>query len=514
MLVETDLPPPHEHDFSSQWMDMNPYHHHAPLQQYGAGFTYLHPAPNGAMESAFNRIMPPPPPASLQLQPLLMPQWPSMLANHSAYPPPPLQTVSLSPSARNPKTPPSATKSPAPRRTLTDLDRKRMCQYHEENPTVKQTEIGAMFGVERSTVSKVLRQKEKYMSPVDPKKSPVRRSKGKFPDIERALSNWARNCKRQGVRVTDEMLRDKGHFFATSVGNSENHSKINSTTWIEKFKQKNHLNDAKSSARRAPKVLAAPLTTNLDPPSATTTNSLSPLSPLNPSPRPLLPKKETKPEGSGEAAYPSNRSHSTASLSSLSMDPELSYSAPPLSPGTSFFNNEGSNTAYLPSHQTRLPPLTPGFCRPRSQTFPMLTIDPTYIPPPVSSDALSPRTLAHLPVERASSPPPPDLDVSSPGATNSPASIPPPPHTTPKPAHHSSNTPDLHPPPSPEEARRAMELVMVFFTNQPTGFVDRQDYVAMGKLMEKLRLQGAPLPPIAEDENLTQKLEQLVSAAQ
>lgn len=30
----------------------------------------------------------------------------------------------------------------SPRRTLTDADRRRMCLFHEENPTVKQTEIG------------------------------------------------------------------------------------------------------------------------------------------------------------------------------------------------------------------------------------------------------------------------------------------------------------------------------------------------------------------------------------
>lgn len=38
---------------------------------------------------------------------------------------------------------------PTARRTLTDDDRRRMCLYHQENPHVKQTEIGAMFGVER-----------------------------------------------------------------------------------------------------------------------------------------------------------------------------------------------------------------------------------------------------------------------------------------------------------------------------------------------------------------------------
>ena len=32
-----------------------------------------------------------------------------------------------------------------PRRTLTDADRRSMCVYHEENPTLKQTEIGGEY---------------------------------------------------------------------------------------------------------------------------------------------------------------------------------------------------------------------------------------------------------------------------------------------------------------------------------------------------------------------------------
>lgn len=36
----------------------------------------------------------------------------------------------------------SSVLQPAPRRTLTDADRRRMCLYHEQHPTKKQTEIG------------------------------------------------------------------------------------------------------------------------------------------------------------------------------------------------------------------------------------------------------------------------------------------------------------------------------------------------------------------------------------
>lgn len=42
--------------------------------------------------------------------------------------------------------------------------------------------------------------------------------------------------------------------------------------------------------------------------------------------------------------------------------------------------------------------------------------------------------------------------------------------------------------PSQEEAARALELVMNFFQSQNAGFVlEPQGYVAIGKLMEKLR---------------------------
>jgi hypothetical protein len=37
-----------------------------------------------------------------------------------------------------------------PRRTLTDDDRRRMCEYHESHPGVKQTEIGGMSVLDHS----------------------------------------------------------------------------------------------------------------------------------------------------------------------------------------------------------------------------------------------------------------------------------------------------------------------------------------------------------------------------
>ena len=134
------------------WHENGQYpHHSSPVQDFN-GFHAYTPMP---MEPIYGNGMHPPhpqhpPPRSThqQLQPLIMPQWPSMLTSQSTYQP------SIFPSAPVPITPASATPvsatsthsrtSSTPRKTLTDQDRRRMCQYHEDNPTVKQTEIGGM----------------------------------------------------------------------------------------------------------------------------------------------------------------------------------------------------------------------------------------------------------------------------------------------------------------------------------------------------------------------------------
>jgi hypothetical protein len=51
-----------------------------------------------------------------------------------------------------------------------------------------------------------------------------------------------------------------------------------------------------------------------------------------------------------------------------------------------------------------------------------------------------------------------------------------------------SSTPHLSPT-SPEEARQAMEIVLSFFEQQPNGYLDLQESITVGKLMEKLRLE-------------------------
>lgn len=150
-----------------QWNDMSPYIQ-TTMSEYGGGFGYMPPISHGLPSEHLGRMPPSatPPQQPLPQQhsqpahhptlPMLMvpshPTWPSMLTNPNGYntsPPvaiPPASAPIQSLKTTRPVAPPIASQ---PRKTLTDDDRRRMCQYHIDNPSMKQTEIGALFGVER-----------------------------------------------------------------------------------------------------------------------------------------------------------------------------------------------------------------------------------------------------------------------------------------------------------------------------------------------------------------------------
>ncbi len=92
----------------------------------------------------------------------------------------------------------------------------------------------------RSTVSKILRQRDKYMNP-QPKEessSPGKKSKAKLPDFEKTLTNWVKNQQRKGLSFTDEDLRKQAQVFSFSRSDQ---AVVSSIDWLERFKRKNRL---------------------------------------------------------------------------------------------------------------------------------------------------------------------------------------------------------------------------------------------------------------------------------
>ncbi|EER26262.1 hypothetical protein D8B26_003382 [Coccidioides posadasii str. Silveira] len=481
--MDTETQHPQDHDLGTpHWAEMGLFNSpHHPLGDFH-GFTFGS-SPIVPLEPTYSMSIPQSFPPQ-QLGPLTMaPQWPSMLSTQPNYAPVPLAPMPMPmPSHLQNLHATHVSSSPTPRRTLTDADRRRMCMYHEENPHVKQTEIGAMFGVERSTVSKVLRQKEKYLYPDDGRRSPIKKTKGKFPDIERALSNWARNHVRHGGELSDAMIRERALFFANSVGSPEGHQKLLSSSWLEKFKRKNYLPGSLSrkGSLDATNTSESPGTANSIVHTPNDQSSVSPSGMLSPSP--VSPKQVAN----------EFRKESIDCITTRSND-DFSQTFSPL---TSPLGTNTSVTAFTSEIPFTPDQTTPGHnpVRQRSQTLPILAADQ----PCVSSETTEAPLIQGLE--------PSAIDDNVNAAEENPAVR----RNRSQPQiktelSHFSKSNTISPISSPgsptqDEARRALELVRNYFQNQPSG-IGAQEFMTIGKLMEKLELvqsQGTKLERIDE----------------
>ncbi|KAF3491649.1 uncharacterized protein GIQ15_01166 [Arthroderma uncinatum] len=475
-----------DHDFvGSQWVDMGVYAapHHHPLNDF-TGFQYGS-SPIMPIEPSYSMSMPQPYTAQHLIPLTMSSQWPSMLSTQPGFAPMPVAPMPMTPIApplQHVQTPQIST-PPTPRRTLTDAERRRMCLYHQENPHVKQTEIGAMFGVERSTVSKVLRQKEKYLFPDDGRRSPVKKAKGKFPDIERALSNWVKNHQRQGGEINDALIREKAIFFASTVGSPEGHEKILTASWLEKFKQKNYLID--SPGRKSS------VDTNSSPRKRSTIRSPTQLSPISPTltttPSPISPKQP----GSGHEGELVSEFGDDAFNMSLPQE-----NTPVVTPTLTRATSEStiifsSQNPFAPSEHTGLGVESK---RRRSQTLPVMTSGSSLVKDE-SPEILSPTNLFSQPgvIEEESTEfadaPAMKRNRSNPEIITNITPMQPPPLPKSKSISSPVSSPNS---PTQDEARQALELVLNYFQSQSMELAV-SDYQIIGKLMEKLKLsQGQP----------------------
>lgn len=159
----------HDQSFcGDHWSDMGTFMP-TPMSEYAHGYSYLSSLPHRLPSESLGQMAPPatsppPPPPSLHgsapahhpTLPMLMvpgnPTWPSMLTNPGGFttsPPVAIPPMSAGVQPLTQSRPPMPPVASQPRKTLTDEDRRRMCQWHIDHPEMKQTEIGGMFGVER-----------------------------------------------------------------------------------------------------------------------------------------------------------------------------------------------------------------------------------------------------------------------------------------------------------------------------------------------------------------------------
>ncbi|KAI0155859.1 hypothetical protein BJ166DRAFT_594069 [Pestalotiopsis sp. NC0098] len=516
---------------NDHWASMNPY---GQMSMAGSGGDYFVPSSQyGLPSESLNSSHMAPPPIPHQLQPshhqqqqqhhhqsahyanqmshglLIHPQsttsqvsWPSLRTNPSqSYGNAPIRIPprATPPLKQQPKLPSLTTSTP--RKTLTNEDRRRMCQYAEDHPNVKQTEIGLKFGVERSTVSKVLRKKDQYLNQDDRAGSPVKKpNKGKNAgELERTLLNWARNQLRKGVLVSDEELEKQAKAFFAVTGSSEDPTKMINKNWLEKFKQKNGLGRGKQIRRASETAIPddAKLSTESPTISASQTpGGISPVSPIESETPPIVsatPSSEAMESATGFSGFEGaqyKHSQSTTPLDGTINDPaSSSFSAGAFSPNSQFTFSPDPNSGLF--DQQRLPMEGDAFHRPRSQTFPTLDIEfvqqhssepPT---PKYSASTTAPSSALDSPAHEMSAQPfgvdpsiSPTLHHSRSSGSLGGRST----HTPILPSTAMSSPSS----PTQEDARRAADTLLNFM--QGHGLTNSDEFVSIVRLTEKLRI--------------------------
>ncbi|KZT27412.1 hypothetical protein NEOLEDRAFT_1130970 [Neolentinus lepideus HHB14362 ss-1] len=163
----------------------------------------------------------------------------AMTSQSSAGSAPNSQTFSTFPSA-----PTSGNMSPAivrqkhRKQRLFNVDRRSICVYANENPHLRQEDIAAQYGVERSTISKILKQKARWLNvPADEELKVAKHRPTKFPEIELELRDWLFDCKEDNIQLTDALIRNKAKEIARGMRISDDKFKA-SSGWVENFKHR------------------------------------------------------------------------------------------------------------------------------------------------------------------------------------------------------------------------------------------------------------------------------------
>ncbi|GAO16932.1 uncharacterized protein UV8b_02884 [Ustilaginoidea virens] len=498
------------------WATISPYNQSpydsSPMNEYPGFGPFV---PHGMPSESLSR-MPPPgqhqqqimhPSASMGHHQLPMPNttWPSQLTNPS-----PTSGSLSAPTVSMPSVPRIQPAIDVPkltsqgekcRKTLTTEQKRAMCQYHEENPGTRQADIGLRFGVERSTVSKVLRHKDQYLRrDQEPDPAALKRGgKAKNPDFDRTLSNYVRRQQQRGFDIEDDEIMEQARLFARASGNQDGILVNLTSSWLQKFKQKHGIGTAKLP-RRASETnipdnrMLSPRITRHD----ATSKEVSPTSPT----QPMSPLSGSRSDDEGQREqniefdfpFRQQESHSTAaSLASDARDcAASSFSGGTLSPTGPFTFSPDPNVGGFQPMSLRHD-LAPDFHHreKRSNTFPSIDIsfksqqgpvpEPVtpQLPPPVSA----PSVLESPTNEAQPGPYAINTGLTSPPSLHhhcgSKSSI----------AVRNSMAPAESSPvsPSQEDARRAANTLLSYLQNSGQSF-QASDYNAIVQLTKKLEI--------------------------
>lgn len=124
-----------------------------------------------------------------------------------------------------------------PKVKLTHEDKRRIVEIARSNTSLRQEDIAQQYGVDRSTISKILISAHRWTGPPQPPAlplpKPVKHTGGRFPAIEQRMHEWMDAQHSAGYEIRDSIAREKAKEIAKMMGFTDDRFKA-SAKWLDK----------------------------------------------------------------------------------------------------------------------------------------------------------------------------------------------------------------------------------------------------------------------------------------
>ncbi|KAF5338874.1 hypothetical protein D9611_008764 [Ephemerocybe angulata] len=170
------------------------------------------------------------------------------------------------------------------KKKLDAFEKKKICMYHLKHQNARQEDIAEQFGIERSTVSKILKAKNQWLNVDDNAEVVSKNRPSKFPELEGVMRKFLQECIDKDINITDSLIRNRALDVAKSQSITEDRFKA-SAGWIENFKHRHGIRSGKwhNGVKTADQVL--PTTPQYTYPRGYTISEISPNNQYGPQPK-------------------------------------------------------------------------------------------------------------------------------------------------------------------------------------------------------------------------------------
>lgn len=127
------------------------------------------------------------------------------------------------------------------RQELTIANKAKLIEQVEARGTKKKADIAREWGLRPSTLSTIMKNKEKILTQFKSQRYAVGRRRMRtaaYPDVEEALLTWFRYARAAGIPITGPVLQGMGVTLAQELGHSEFSCSVG---WLDRFKARHGL---------------------------------------------------------------------------------------------------------------------------------------------------------------------------------------------------------------------------------------------------------------------------------